>query len=447
MMKEKKAGRGQFTSSFGFIMAAAGGAIGLGNLWKFPYVAGTAGGGFFLLFSLLFAVLLGLPLMLCEMSIGRSTRLNPIGAFEKLGGKWKFVGILNALSAFLVLSYYSVVGGWVLKYVFTYAQGADLSDAGAYFEAFHTSAAEPLWWHFAFMAFCVLIVAVGVAKGIELVGKWLLPLLFVLLLVVLVRSVTLPGAGEGLAFLFLPRAETFTFESAALAMGQVLFSLSLGLGVAVTYGSYMKHDADLLRDASAVVGLDTLMAFLSGAVILPVVFSFGQPTAQGPGLLFKTLPFVFESMTFGRWFGLAFFFLVFIAAATSAIALLEVVTAFFIDRYKWKRWAAALAVGGVMALTGTAASLSMGPWSGATLWGLNIFDMMGFLTDKLLIPLAAFFTSIFVGWVWGVDKAQEEMEQGAGKIRFKRLFACMIKWVAPALIAVVFLLGFLGAPV
>ncbi|MDO5602275.1 MAG: sodium-dependent transporter, partial [Oscillospiraceae bacterium] len=269
-MKEKKEGRGQFTSSFGFIMAAAGGAIGLGNLWKFPYVAGAAGGGFFLLFSLVFAVLLGLPLMLAEMSIGRSTRLNAIGAFEKLGGRWKFVGVLDVLSAFLVLSYYSVVGGWVLKYVFAYAQGENLSDAAAYFDAFHTQTAAPLWWHLAFMAFCVLVVAAGVAKGIELAGKWLLPLLFVLLLVVLARSVTLPGAGEGLAFLFLPRAETFTFESAALAMGQVLFSLSLGLGVAVTYGSYLRRDADLLRDASAVVGLDTLMAFLSGAIILPV---------------------------------------------------------------------------------------------------------------------------------------------------------------------------------
>ena len=287
MDNKKKPSRGHFTGSLGVIMAAAGSAIGLGNLWKFPYVAGISGGGLFIVFYLVFALILGIPIMLSEMAVGRNTQLNAIGAFRSINKKWSFVGVIEISCAFIILSYYSVVGGWVMKYIGSYLTGASVSDPAA-FDTFVASPVQPVVWHLLFMAVAVLVVIGGVQKGIETCSKWLLPLLFVLLIGVVVRAVTLPGAFAGLRFLFVPDTSLLSdpkalINAVVLAMGQVFFSLSLGLGIAITYGSYLKKDTNITKDTCTVVGLDTLMALLSGMAIMPAVFSFGMEPTLDPG--------------------------------------------------------------------------------------------------------------------------------------------------------------------
>lgn len=442
--------RGQFTSSLGFVLAAAGSAIGLGNLWKFPYIAGSSGGGFFIVFYILFALILGVPIMLAEMSLGRATQLNAIGAYRKLDKRWAFAGGISVLCAFIILSYYSVVGGWVLKYIALYLTGGGQAVSPEYFGAFVASPVEPVVWHLVFMAFCVLVVIGGVAGGIEKASRFLLPGLLVLVVVVAVRSATLEGATEGLRFLFVPHGGIFRSAGElsnvlVLAMGQVFFSLSLGMGIAITYGSYLKKDADLQGNTAVIIGLDTLIALLAGVAILPAVFAFGFEPTAGPGLIFQTLPAVFASMPLGWLFALLFFFLVFIAAATSAIALLEVVAAFFIDQFHWPRRKATLLLAGLMALIGVFASLSMGPLAGFTIGGMNLFDAMGFLTDKLLMPLGALCTCIFTGYVWGTENAVAEIEQAGRRLHFRRLFTVGIRYVGPVLILIIFVMGLLPA--
>lgn len=439
--------RGHFTSSLGFVLAAAGSAIGLGNLWKFPYIAGNSGGGFFIVFYILFALILGVPIMLAEMSIGRNTQLNAIGAFRKLDKRWSVVGVISVLCAFVILSYYSVVGGWVLKYIALYLTGGGAQGVSPdYFSAFVASPVEPVIWHLVFMAFCVFVVIGGVSGGIEKASRLLLPGLFILIVIVAIRSATLPGGMEGLRFLFVPQTDVFTSmddlsNMLVSAMGQIFFSLSLGMGISITYGSYLKRDADLPRNTMIIIGLDTVVAVLAGVAILPAVFAFGFEPTAGPGLIFQTLPAVFASMPVGWLFALLFFFLVFIAAATSAIALLEVVAAFFIDQFHWSRRKATLLMAGLMALIGVFASLSMGPLGSFTIGGMNLFDAMGFLTDKLLMPLGALLTCIFTGYVWGVDKATAEIEQDGKKLRAKRLFTIAVRYVAPVLILIIFVMG------
>lgn len=449
MSKPQKHQRGQFTSSLGFILAAAGSAIGLGNLWKFPYVAGNSGGGFFIVFYIIFALILGVPIMIAEMSIGRNTQLNPIGAFHKLDKRWTFVGVCGVLCAFVILCYYSVVGGWVLKYIVTYITGGNFGgDTSAFFSGFVSAAFEPAIWHILFMAFCALVVIGGVAKGIEKASKIMLPCLFVLVVVVAVRAMTLPGGAAGIEFLLVPKFEVFRSvkdlsNMLVLAMGQIFFSLSLGLGIAITYGSYLKKDSDIQKNSLLIVGLDTVIAVFSGLAILPAVFAFGFKPTAGPGLIFETLPAVFASMPLGGLFGLLFFILVFFAAATSAIALLEVVASFFIDHFRWGRLKATVLMALAMGTIGVFASLSMGPLGSYTIGGMNLFDAMGFLTDKILMPLSALCTCLFVGYVWGVNKVTAEVEQRGVRFRIRAFFGVCIRYVAPVLISIIFIMGLL----
>ena len=439
--------RGNFTSSLGFILAAAGSAIGLGNLWKFPYVAGNNGGGLFFLLFIVFTLILGIPIILAEMAIGRKTQLSTVGAYKSLNKNWAFVGGIGVLCSFIILSYYSVVGGWVLKYIFTYLTGANFgASKPGYFEEFIKNPVEPAIWHLIFMGICAVIILGGVVKGIEQASKIMLPGLFILIIIIAIRSVTLDGAVEGLKFLFIPNLEAFNSFShlantIASAMGQVFFSLSLGLGITITYGSYLKKDSNLQKDTIFIVGADTLIAIFSGLTVLPAVFAFGFKPTSGPGLIFETLPAVFESMPFGAIFGLLFFILVFFAAATSAMALLEVVAAFFIDTFGWKRKKATLLMASIMAVIGIFASLSMGRLEHIHIFDLNLFDAMGFLTDKILMPIAAMLMCIFVGYVLGTEPLAEEIECGAKGFKLKKVFSVIIKYVAPILILIIFVMG------
>lgn len=442
--------RGHFTSSLGFVLAAAGSAVGLGNLWKFPYVAGSSGGGWFILFYLLFVLILGVPILLSEMAIGRRAQLGAVGAYHKLNRRWTFVGGIGVLCAFVILSYYSVVGGWVLKYIAAYLTGDGFGDTAAYFTDFIRKPLEPAVWHLLFMSFCALVVIGGVAKGIERASRIMLPCLFILIVVVAVRSLTLPGAAQGLRFLFVPDFEAIDTlpklsRVLVLAMGQVFFSLSLGLGITITYGSYLKKDSDLVKNSGVILALDTIIALIAGVAILPAVFSFGFQPSAGAGLIFQTLPAVFKSMPLGRLFGLLLFILVFFAAATSAIALLEVVSAFLIDTFHFHRIKAASQMAAAAGLIGVFASLSYGPLSGFLIGGMNLFDALSYVTDKFLMPLSAFFMCVFVGYVWGFQPIEEEIKTGAASFGWKRIYRALIRYAAPVLILIIFIMGFFSS--
>lgn len=449
LMSDKTKSRGQFTSSLGFILAAAGSAIGLGNIWKFPYVAGKNGGGVFLIFYVLFLLILGLPLIMSEMALGRKTSLNAIGTFEKINKKWKFVGFIGVVCSFIILSYYSVIGGWVTKYIFSYFTNANVAAPG-YFDNFIANPVEPAVWHVLFMAFCCFVVCFGVAKGIEKASKIMLPILFILIIAVVIRSLLLPNSIKGLEFLFVPNfKEINSFPKFAnvitSAMAQVFFSLSLGMGITITYGSYLNKNSNIQKDSVVILGLDTLIALLAGSAILPAVFSFGESPTEGPGLIFNTLPKIFDKMPLGNLFGALFFILIFFAAATSAIALLEVVTAVFIDNFGWSRTKAAVIMASLMAAIGVFASLSFSPvLSGIKIGGKNIFDALSFLTDNILMPLAGLLTCIFVGHIWGIDNASSEIECGSGKFRIRKIYSVIMKYIAPVLILIIFIMGFVS---
>ena len=446
-MSNKTSSRGHFSSSFGFIIAAAGASIGLGNIWKFPYVAGSSGGGLFVIFYLFFALILGVPLLMTEISIGRKTGLNPIGAFNKLDNKWTFVGVFGVLASFLILSYYSVVGGWVIKYFAAYLTGENFTGGtSSYFKQFIENPVEPVIWHLVFMAITAFIVIGGVSKGIEKVSKIMLPGLFILMIFLAIRSLTLNNASEGLAFFLKPHLKQLaTFEDTinvmATALGQVFFSLSIGTGIGITYGSYLKKDSNIPKNSFIITGLDSLIAFLAGITILPAVFSFNLEPTAGPGLIFEILPQVFDSLPLGRIFGIIFFLLVFFAAVTSSISMLEVVASYFIDRFGIKRRTAtiilALLTGGI----GIICSLSFGILSDFSIFGHSFFNFLGYLTDKILMPLTGILTCIYIGHIYKVNRLAEEIAIGtkSGKLKMQGLFNFLISWVAPVLILVIFL--------
>ncbi len=436
--------REQWSSNVGFLLAAAGSAIGLGNLWKFPYVAGSNGGAVFLILYLILLILLGAPLLLTEMAVGRATRLNAIDACKAIHPRWGFVGAAGVVGAFVILSYYSVIGGWVLKYLFAYLQHSSLGDADTYYTGFITEPLEPVLWHLLFAACCFGIVAFGVSKGIERISKIFLPMLLVTLIGIGGYALTLPGAAQGLRFLFLPdfsHIQSFSDLGTILvrAMGQVFFSLSIGMGTLITYGSYLDKQANLQKNAVMIPLFDLIIALLAGIAILPCVFSFGLEPSAGSGLLFRSLPYVFDHMTGGRWLAIAFFALVFIAAVTSAISLLESIAAFFIDRLHWHRISASGLATLCFALIGVANSLSMGVWSDFTLFGMSLFDLMVFLSDNVLMPIGGFFLCILASRIWGFPKLLQEVSSNdTYPVRFPRILMWILRWMAPAMILVIF---------
>lgn len=435
-------GRGSWGSSFGFIMAAAGSAVGLGNLWKFPYLAGKNGGAVFVVAYLLIVVLVGFTMMLGEMIIGRKTQLDPYGAYKKLNKNWGFLGSIGILTAFLILSYYSVVGGWVIKYIVATVTGKIGSDKAAYFTGFIGGSVEPLIYHGIFMVLTVAIVIKGISDGIEKASKFMMPALLVMLIVVAIRSVTLNGASAGLSYYLKPDFSKFRPSVLVDALGQVFFSLSLGMGALITYGSYLKGDENLEKNALIIPSLDTAVALLAGFAVLPAVFAFGFEPSQGPGLMFITLPAVFEVMPFGTIFGIIFFVLVFFAALTSAISLLEVAVAYCIDSLKWSRIKAVSIASTLMFIIGIFASLSMGPMADfhIPLFNRGVFDSLDFFTSNILMPIGGFLMAIFIGYIWGVDEAIAEVKRSPGvKFKLERFWTILIKYVVPFAIFIVLL--------
>lgn len=435
--------REQWSSKIGFIMAAAGSAIGLGNLWKFPYIVGTNGGAVFLIIYIIFLILLGIPILLAEMAIGRSAGKNAVDSCKTINPKFGFVGGIGILGAFLVLSGYGVVGGWVIKYIFkSFSYDNFTSD---FFNEYISKPFEPVIWTFIFMALNVLIVTGGVSKGIERVSTVLLPLLLIFLFGLMIYSVTLPGAVDGIKYFLVPDFSGINSFSdiskiAINAMGQVFFSLSLGMGTLITYGSYLPKKSGLVSNTIMVVTLDTAIAIISGFTIIPAVFSFGLEVTGGPGLIFQTLPAVFMNIKGGSFISAIFFTLVLFAAITSAISLLEVIVSWFSDKTELSRTISSVIAGGAAFLIGIAASLSFGTLSGIKILGMNIFDFLNHAADKVVMPIGGFLMCILVGYIWGIKPASDEISNGGSlRFRLKPLFAVAMKFIAPVIIIIIFI--------
>lgn len=436
--------RSQWGSRLGFILAAAGSAIGLGAIWKFPYVAATNGGGAFLFIYLGICLTLGLALMVSEMALGRATSAGAVGAFRKLaGGFWPVIGYMGVLVCFLILSFYSVVGGWTVAYIVKSLQGSimtsDPKALGAIFTGFISDPVQPVLYHGGFALLTLAVVVGGVQKGIEALSKFLMPALFVLMLVLIARGLTLPGALEGVSYFVAP---DFSKVSAAMlvdALGLAFFSLSLGLGIMITYGSYVGRESKLVSSALWVIALTVATCFLAGLMVLPAVFAFGFDPSAGPGLTFITMPAVFAHLPLGQLFAVMFFCLLLLAALTSSVSLLEVVTSFAIDELRLSRRAAAILMAAGTFLLGIPASLSLGIWGDYQLGGMNFFDLLDFVTSKLLMPAGELLLALFVGWkAWPVVKAELSSGRSPRVMRCMRGF-CMA--LAPLLIGWIMVAG------
>ena len=439
--------RSNFSSKIGFVLAAAGSAVGLGNIWRFPYLAARYGGGTFLLVYLILAITFGFTLMLAEIAIGRKTGLSAIGAFKKLDHRFGFLGVLCAFIPIIIFPYYSVIGGWVIKYFATFVSGGVKSAANdTYFSSFISSTTEPIGWFALFILLTAVIVFLGVDKGIETVSKFMMPVLVLLTIFIAGYGLTVDGAMEGVAYYLKPSMEHFSVKTILAAMGQLFYSMSLAMGIMITYGSYMKKENNLEQSVRQIEIFDTAIAFLAGLMIIPGVFAFSGGTAeslnQGPGLMFVTLPKVFNSMPMGGLIGTAFFILVFFAALTSAISLMETIVSIIMDKFKWNRNITVLFVTVLALLMGIPSSLGFGAWDHIKFIGMSILDTFDFLSNSVLMPIRAFFTCVFVGYVIKPKTIIDEVKESDGTFKSEKLFTIMIKWIAP-----IFLIAILASSV
>ncbi len=448
MAEQRKGGRAEFSSKFGVIAAAAGSAVGLGNIWKFPYITGVYGGAAFLFVYLGFIAAIGLPVMLSELIIGRKSRRNAFGAFKKLAPNslWRYVGIMGVGAAFMILAFYGVVAGWSVEYMVVSVLNGFKSQTpdqlGTMFSEFIAAPFRPVVYQLVFMFLTGLIVMIGIKDGIEKNVKIMMPLLVVIILVLDVRAITLPGAGEGLKFLFHPDFSKLTGEGILSALGHAFFSLSLGMGTLITYGSYIDNKNNLINTAINVTVADTVIAVLAGIAIFPAVFAFGIEASSGPGLVFITLPNVFQQMPGGYIFSILFFLLLTVAALTSSISILEVVVAYFHEELKMKRKVATVFATVIISLLGVICSLSMGIFDHYTFFNLNFFDLLDWISANLLLPLGGLFISLFVGWVLGRKKVRSEIEKGGSISEIMlSIFLFLVRFIAPIAIAIVFLKG------
>ncbi len=447
-MTGDSAPRDGFNSKFGVIAAAAGSAVGLGNIWRFPYVAGENGGGAFLLIYVGFILTIGISVMLAEFVIGRRAQRNALGSFKKLapGKPWWLIGLMGIVAAFVILAFYSTIAGWTFEYLIQAIgngfSGKSTSELNQMFADFQTSTFRPILWQLLFMVFTASIILAGVQKGIEKYTKLLMPLLVLLILVMCARSLTLAGAGDGVAFLFKPDFSKISGTVILEALGQAFFSMSIGMGALITYGSYIKKDNYLPGTAFQVALADTGIAILAGVMIFPAVFAFGMSPEAGAGLVFQVLPNIFEAMPGGYIFGVLFFLLLSVAALTSTISVLEVVVAYAIEELNMSRKKATIVFTVAISFLGILATLSFSELSDFEIFGNGIFANLDWLSANLLLPLGGVFIVIFLGWVLGPKAIADEVTNGGSrKMRLFKAFLFIIKYVAPIAILAVFLYG------
>lgn len=438
--------RDSFGSKFGAIAALAGSAVGLGNIWKFPYEAGNNGGGAFLLVYVFFTIAIGLPVMLSEFALGRYSGRNAFGTFDRLAknSAWRYFGVLVLVAACMILSFYGTVAGWTFEYVLKSFTLSFHSDAGVnlneMFNSFISNPYKSVFWQIVFMGLTGFIVLAGVKKGIERYTKMMMPLLFLLIVILGIRACTLDGAVEGLKFLFLPKFSELTSQGVLSALGQAFFSLSIGMGVLLTYASYIKKSENLTSISIQVICADTLIAILAGVAIFPAVFAYHIAPDSGPGLVFLTLPQVFQSMAFGQIWAILFFLLLAMAALTSSISLLEVIVAFFVEEKHISRKKATAISTLIVTFFGILCTLSFGPLKEIHVMGMSIFDIFDFVSSNILLPLGGILISIFIGWRFDRRLLEAELtNQGQIKLVFLKPLIFVLKYVAPLFILIILL--------
>lgn len=447
----KTENRGSFSSKIGVILATVGTAVGLGNVWRFPYIVGENGGGAFLVIYILSLLLLGIPGVIAEFIVGRHSHANAVDSFKKLAPKtkWHWIGYSGVLAGFLIMGYYAVVVGWTLEYltqaILGNLSGMSVEQYGQVFDQFAGHPYWPLVWMVIVMLISTFVVARGVSGGIEKISNVLMPVFFLIILVMVANSFFLPAAGQGMKYLFLPNFSELEPVAILIAIGQTFFSLSLGMGCLITYSSYFKKDVSLAKTATQVVSIDAMVAILSAMIIFPAVFSFGMQPTEGPSLVFKVLPNVFQQMPLGTLWSILFYALLFIAAITSLISLLEVVTAYIYENTSLTRRKAAFIVTGMVSVLGVFASMSFGPLQDVTLFGKNIFDLLDFVTASILLPVGGFFISIFVGWFLDKRIIATELRIKHPKAHlFIKGYIYMLRFFVPACIFAVFLYSLFG---
>jgi len=442
---------GMWSSRLAFILAATGSAVGLGNIWRFPYTAGEFGGGAFVLIYLLSVAAIGIPIMTAEIMLGRRGRQSPINTMRTLAEQqgaspaWQLLGWMGILSGFLILSFYSVIAGWTLAYVIRAGSGLfsgiDAGQSEAMFSALVADPERLLAWHTIFMVMSVMVVARGVASGLETAVRWLMPALFLLLVVMVLYAAQSGDFQKGLSYLFTPDFEKLSAhagEAVLSAMGQAFFSLSLGMGAIMIYGSYLNSQASIGGNVAIIAIMDTLVALLAGMAIFPIVFANGLEPGSGPGLIFQTLPIAFGQMPGGQLFGLLFFVLLVFAAWTSAISLLEPMVAWLVENREFSRVRASVLAGVAVWLLGIACLLSLNAWSGFTIFGKGILDLFDYATANVLLPLGGVLIAIFAGWVLSRDVSRDELGATDGGLLY-RAWRVLIRWISPACVVLVFL--------
>ncbi len=443
--------REQWGSKIGFILAAAGSAVGLGNIWRFPYLAGENGGAAFIFVYVVCVIAIGIPVLIAEILIGRTAQKNPVGSFKVLTKSkfWHGIGGMGVIAGFVILSFYSVVAGWTLGYIAEAINGSllnyDVAEKAS--EHFSSLTLDPMWNVSLLAIFMILtmgIVYFGVQKGIELGSKIMMPLLFILLIILMIRGLTLEGASAGINYLFNPDWSKINTSVILAALGQAFFSLSLGMGAMLTYGSYMSRKDNIPTSSVWIAFLDTSVAIIAGICIFTVVFATGQNPDVGPSLIFRTLPVVFAKMPGGYLFSILFFLALALAALTSTVSLLEVVTAYFVDEKGWARKKAVIVFGSLSLLLGIPSALSTNLLADIKVAGLTFFDLTEFISSNLMLPIGGFFIAIFVGWLWGFEKVLYHLKDGSEKIFDKfpwivGLWKIILRYIAPVLIIIVLL--------
>ena len=430
--------RSSFSGRLGFVLAAAGSAVGLGNIWRFPYLAAKYGGGMFLLVYIVFAVTFGFTLMVTEIAIGRKTKLSPMSAFGALSKKWNWLGGLATLVPVLILPYYCLIGGWVTKYAAQMIAGkVDEAAAAGFFGQFVSKPVEPLIWFFIFATATTVIILLGVDKGIEKMSKFLMPALVVLTVALSIFVVTRPGAKAGVEYYLKPDFSKLSVMTFIAALGQMFYSMSLAMGIMVTYGSYLNKDESIVKSTRQIEIFDTAVAFLAGLMIVPSVFVYsgGDEAAlgQGPSLMFDTLPKVFAGMEIGNFIGAAFFLLVLFAALTSSVSVMEAIVAGITDKYKMERKRATLLVYAYTLLLGMCCAFGFSIWQNFTIMNMGILDFLDFVSNSILLPVVGLFTCIMVGFAIKPKTITDEIELN-GKFKEKKFYNVMIKWIAPVFI-------------
>lgn len=437
-MSEK---RSSFSGNLGFVLAAAGSAVGLGNLWRFPYLAAQYGGGIFLFVYLILLFTFGFSLLILEIAIGRKTKESSINAYGKLNKKFGWMGILSLLIPVLILPYYSVIGGWVIKYMTVYltGQGKAASDSG-YFGSFIGQTASPMFMFFIFISLTIIVVAFGVEKGVERVSKLMMPVLILITIGIVIFVATIPGAIEGIKYYILPDFSKFSFKTLCAAMGQLFYSLSIAMGIMVAYGSYVKDDIDLNKSVTNIEIFDTLIAILSGMMIVPAVYIFSGEeglATGGAGLMFKTLPKVFDAMPMGNIIGGAFFVLVFLAALTSSISLTEAIVSMFMDKFKMTRIKAVVIIYVITLALGVPSALGYGIWSHITVLGMDFLTFFDYISNSVMMPILAIGTCLLAGWFMNLKDIEFEITKNGEVFKRKNIFRMMIKYVAPVFLVII----------